>query len=132
MAAIPDVIQAKAFQLVDDGGNVSAELKTSNLGTPAFALRDQGGNIRLMGSLDENGEPSLILYNQSSELRLFAALDEAGGPVLVLFDGHYRKMTTAESYEKRPFRQSQMDAWAAKQEASSKGEETPRKRWWKF
>ena len=120
MAEIPDVIQAKAFQLVDDSGNVTAELKTSSIGTPAFALRNKGGNVRLMVNLNEDDEPVLILYNKSMELRYFVGLDEIGEPVVGLFNGRYQKITTAESYEKRPFRQPK----APKDQASSKG-------WWR-
>ena len=49
---IPDVIQAKVFQLVDDNGDVRAELKTDVDGEPSFTLMDKQGQPRLIARLD--------------------------------------------------------------------------------
>jgi hypothetical protein len=54
---IPDVIQAKSFQLVDDNGDVRAELTTSENGSPVFVLLNQNGQIRLGAFLDDAGNP---------------------------------------------------------------------------
>ena len=60
MPDIPDVIQAKAFQLVDDNGEVRAELTMANDG-PEFRLLDLEGNIRFSVTLFDNDQPSLVL-----------------------------------------------------------------------
>ena len=60
MPDIPDVIQAKAFQLVDDNGKVRAELSISNNVTE-FTLRDPDGKTRLSAAVFETGQPSLLL-----------------------------------------------------------------------
>ena len=52
IADIPDVIQAKVFQLVDDNGDVRAELKTDVNGERSFTLMDQQGQPRLIAGLD--------------------------------------------------------------------------------
>ena len=57
IADIPDVIQAKVFQLVDDNGDVRAELKTDVNGERSFTLMDQQGQPRLIAGLD--GDNSL-------------------------------------------------------------------------
>ena len=52
IADIPDVIQAKVFQLVDDNGDVHAEVKTDVDGALSFTLIDKQGQPRLIAGLD--------------------------------------------------------------------------------
>ena len=49
MPDVPDVIQAKAFQLVDDNGKVRAEL-SMNQGGPELKLLSPEGETRLSAS----------------------------------------------------------------------------------
>ena len=108
MSDIRDVVQAKAFQLVDDDGSVRAEMKLSEDGSPEFVLRDQYGQDRLVAridgfsaslslsnqdgqarfdvSVDESGDPSLSLRDHGGKPRLSASLDESGRPSLDLRD----------------------------------------------
>lgn len=105
MAEIPEVIQAKAFQLVDDSGNVTAEWKThSVLGTPAFGLRDKNGDIRLMMLLNEYDQPVLVLNNKNKEYRYLLTLDENDLPYFLLTDGRMETSVTATGYERLPYR----------------------------
>ena len=51
---VPDVIQAKAFQLVDDDGKIIAELSLSD-GLPSLNMRDSEGNLQVSMSIDNSG-----------------------------------------------------------------------------
>ena len=55
-----EVIRAKAFQLVNDNGDVVAELKTSRDGDTSFSLFDKDGEARLVAGLSSDG-PRLVL-----------------------------------------------------------------------
>ena len=50
MAKIPtrEVVRAKLFQLVNDKGDVVAELKTTGDGYPSLSLLDKAGKKRLV------------------------------------------------------------------------------------
>lgn len=122
MEEIPDVIQAKLFQLVDDSGNVTAELKThQTFGTPTLGFRDHEGNVRLVLTLNDHEQPFLLLYNENAEIRLFAGVMENGEPILTLFDGYREKRDTASRSYRGPYRPPK---------ASSDGQKAPRRRWW--
>ena len=132
MSEIPDVIQAKEFQLVDGSGNVTATLRPNELsGKPAFALRDQEGNARLGLALDENDQPFLFLANESNEIRLIARLNETGEPVFSLFDGQWDKTEMAGSGHKLPYYRP-VKVSSDGEKARVSGEEAPRRRWWQL
>ena len=92
---IPDVVRAKAFQLVDDDGDVQAELKMSENGSPEFILYFQTGYIRLFAyveyphpNLDLPAEPAIGIY------------DESGFPKLVAqVSGHEPNLTLHSPYD---------------------------------
>ena len=68
---IPDVIQAKVFQLVDDNGNIRAELKTGYDDEPSFALFDKDGVTRLEAGLHgSNGFITLLNENGHARFSL--------------------------------------------------------------
>ena len=92
MSDIPDVVQAKAFQLVDDSGKVRAELSTTSDGDPSFVLLDEGGQIRLSATLNESQQPFLALFDQNGQGRFQVCLDELEQPQLCLYgkDGRLR------------------------------------------
>ena len=103
---IPDVIQAKAFQLVDDNGNVRAELRTEHDGEPSFVDKDgltrleaglnggdgfltllnEDGCARFSLDFNESGNTALTLHDRYGEPRLVADLNESDEPVLTLND----------------------------------------------
>ncbi len=69
IADIPDVIQAKVFQLVDDNGDVRAELKTDVNGERSFTLMDQQGQPRLIAGLDGGNS---FLHSKQTAAKHFA------------------------------------------------------------
>ena len=94
MPDIPDVIQARAFQVMDDEGRVRAELKTTADGEPSFALFDTDGQIRLCAELNE-GCPVLTLNDQEGQTLLEASVAENGGTELALRDKDGRTLLQA-------------------------------------
>jgi hypothetical protein len=77
---VPAVLRARMFELVDDRGQVRANLKVEPDGVAVFRLRDSKGTIRvkLGGSedgsglllLDDRTEPAIHLQVQPSGTRL--------------------------------------------------------------
>ena len=68
MTQIPDAIKAKSFQLVDDEGNVRAELgcrtlkhKDSVEVQPILELRGSDGQARVSAWLDYFDQPKLVM-----------------------------------------------------------------------
>ena len=64
---VTQVIRAKTFELVDDNGNVRAQLNIEEPGNEAvFRIRDSKGTIRvkLSGTADGSG---LLLLNEKTE-----------------------------------------------------------------
>ena len=92
MPDIPDVVQAKAFQLVDDCGRVRAELNSNDHGDPSFVLFDQDGRGRLLAALYESEQPFLALFDLHGRVRFRATLDDFDQPQLWLYgkDGQLR------------------------------------------
>ena len=85
MPDIPDVVQAKAFQLVNDDGDVIAELKTAVLGDPSFVLFDGDGQRRLVAELN-GGDPELTITNGDGHMQFEVSFDESGNIALTLGD----------------------------------------------
>ena len=82
MPDIPDVIQAKAFQLVDDNGKVHAEL-TMHQGHPELKLLSPEGETRLRASVIHD-QPYLTLGNYSGSWLQATVYD--GHPSVTLHD----------------------------------------------
>lgn len=60
---IPQVLRARAFELVDENGQVRAQLNVESNGEVVFRLRDQNGMIHVKLGASEEG-PGLLLANQ--------------------------------------------------------------------
>ena len=68
---VPDVVQAKSFQVLDDDGNVRAELgcrvathgDNSDTG-PMLELTDSEGHVRFSMSLDYFDRPRLVMGDE--------------------------------------------------------------------
>lgn len=87
---IPDVVQANAFQLVDDNGALRGLFTTDQSGQPYLGLYDQTDTPRLEARLlGAFGEPFLTLTDQNGSIRLMASLDSTGLPDLNMFDENY-------------------------------------------
>ena len=78
---VPEVVQAKAFQLLDDNGNVRAELAMDD-DNPYLAMSDPNGLWTLITQVYEF-IPMLTLQDRDGNLRLSAQVNESG-PVLIL------------------------------------------------
>ena len=120
MPEIPDVVQAKAFQLVDDNGQVRAEMKTNEHGDPSFVLLDRDGKARFdlsfledggLGlhlndtngqagmSVKKSGEPYLSLWDQGGGVSLVASADRGGESGLFVFDCNGCRRLSANMFE---------------------------------
>jgi len=58
--AIPEVVRARAIELVDGRGRVRAQLNVSSGGEVVFRLRDANGTIRAKLGADEDGSGLLL------------------------------------------------------------------------
>ncbi len=90
----PDVIQAKSFQLVDDEGNVRAELgcrtvnyRDSSDIQPLLELKDSTGQIRFSVSLDYFDQPRLVMGGEEDDVERFSvSLESTGDTRLMVRD----------------------------------------------
>ena len=57
----PDVLRARAIELVDRGGQVRAQLSVESNGEAVFRLRDAKGTIRVKLGASEEGSAPLLL-----------------------------------------------------------------------
>jgi hypothetical protein len=73
---VPDVLRARAWELVDQRGQSRATMTVSPDGEAVLRLRDSTGTIRVKLGADEHGS-GLVLLNGSTELgaQLFAGRD---------------------------------------------------------
>ena len=75
---VPDVIRAKSFQLVDDGGETRAELSLRPAGGTVLFMNGRNGNP-LLEVYEEYGEGARILLNDyQGNLRLILAAGDEG------------------------------------------------------
>lgn len=62
----PDVLRARAIELIDTRGRVRAQLNVESSGEVVFRLRDSAGTIRVkLGASDEGS--GLLLANEATE-----------------------------------------------------------------
>lgn len=64
--AMPDVLRARAIELVDARGRVRGQLNVESTGEVVFRLRDSTGTIRVKLGASEDGS-GLLLANESTE-----------------------------------------------------------------
>ena len=62
----PDIVRARAIELVDDRGRVRAQLDVESSGEVVFRLRDSAGTIRVKLGASEDGS-GLLLANEDTE-----------------------------------------------------------------
>jgi hypothetical protein len=62
----PDVVRARAIELVDSRGRVRAQLNVESSGEVVFRLRDSTGTIRVKLGASEDGS-GLLLANEVTE-----------------------------------------------------------------
>jgi hypothetical protein len=66
--AVPDVVKAKRFEVVDVAGRVRVFLEATS-GAPGLTLLDAAGRQRLDLLLREHGSPTLQLLDKNGKLR---------------------------------------------------------------
>lgn len=86
--ATPDVLRAKAFELVNDDGTVVAQLHLGEDGSGNIRLRDTTGTVRVKLGVDVDGS-GLILFDgeDDPEPGVWATSDEKGTRITLAQDG---------------------------------------------
>jgi len=85
-----DVLTVRQLRVVDDNGNVKAELKVNSEGNPGLMLWDNTGVERLQ--LDTFRQvPSLILLDEGGNRRVYFGMDRFTN------DGQYENYTASQA-----------------------------------
>ena len=75
--AVPPVLRARAIELVDDRGQVRAQLDVESSGEVVFRLRDSSGSIRVKVGASEEGS-GLVLLDEATEPGIHMLAKRAG------------------------------------------------------
>jgi len=75
--AAPEVVRARAIELVDAGGHVRAQLTVESDGEVVFRLRDATGAVRVKLGASEDGS-GLVLANEATEPGVHILATRAG------------------------------------------------------
>lgn len=75
---------ATAYNLVDADGKVTAQLTSSQEGTPAIFFYDQNHVVRLNVGVFPNGEPAIVLMNKDGKVAATFKLSDDDTPALIL------------------------------------------------
>ena len=84
--AVPDLVNARRFELVDAAGKVRAVLGLEPDGSPTLDLFDPAGRMRAFLKLGPDGSPGLALCDAAQKLRARMVLPSDGRPSLELRD----------------------------------------------
>lgn len=84
--APPGVLRAKAIELVDDAGQVRAQLNVEPDGEAVFRLRGEKGTIRVKLGAKEAGS-GLILMNDETEPAIHMIANESATSLTLLGEG---------------------------------------------
>jgi hypothetical protein len=91
---------ASAYNLVDADGKVTAQLTSSEEGTPAIFFYDQNHVVRLNVGIFPNGEPAIVLMNKEGKTAATFKLSSDDTPALVLKEnGQDKKIISLTSDE---------------------------------
>lgn len=87
------VVQAQAFELVNDEGVVRAAMKITANGSPALTMFDKDGNTRFdvsfgNGNDGSDGSVGVSLHGVNGEGRLFLSIGEYDQPSLSMLDSN--------------------------------------------
>ena len=75
--SVPDVLRARMIELVDERGQVRANLKVEPDGAAVFRLRDAKGTIRVKLAASEDGS-GLVLLDDRTEVGAHLLADREG------------------------------------------------------
>lgn len=95
--AAKKIVEAEAFLLRDEAGQVIAALENSGLGTGCLRLYDRDGNTALECTVSPDGEPALHLRHHPSGAHVSAMALPDGGAQFGLGNGRDKKMLTVIS-----------------------------------
>lgn len=80
--SVPDVLRARAWELVDAHGRMRASMKLSPDGTVVLRLTDPNGTIRVKLAADERGS-GLVLLNGATDVGAHITADGEGSTVVL-------------------------------------------------
>ena len=83
--AVPKVVEAEGFALLDAQGKLRAVLSTSGAGL-ALSLMELNRVPRANLALSSSGEAALSLVDLNAKRRIFLGIDTSGAPRLEFFD----------------------------------------------
>ncbi len=84
--AVPQVVRAGRFELVDGQGRLRGKLAVNSDGTPGLDLYDGAGQLRVTLALAEDGNPSVELTDKNGKQRAALFVGKSGEPGLSLLD----------------------------------------------
>ena len=88
-----DIISGREFRLIDFNGKMTAQLTTSQEGTPSLFFYDASGKVKLNLGIYPDGAPGIILFDNNNQAAALLRLAEANGqPVLIFKEGGQDKM----------------------------------------
>jgi hypothetical protein len=85
------VVRTRAFELVDEGGKVRAQINVEKTGEVVFRLRDAKGTIRSKFGASESGS-GLSMMDDRTEATVQIRSNQAGGN-MILIDREGRERT---------------------------------------
>lgn len=90
---LPSVIRAQAIELVDERGQIRAQLNVESNDEVVFRLRDPRGTIRVKLGASEEGS-GLLLVNESTEPGVHILAKRSGTSVTLTGRGGQRRVIT--------------------------------------
>jgi hypothetical protein len=84
--AVPDVVKARRFEVVDATGKLRVALGVRTHGWAGLTLYDAAGKTRAILTLHADGSPSLYLSDGTEKLRASLGVAANGSPRLSLLD----------------------------------------------
>ena len=87
-AAVPDVVKAKSFQVVDAAGKRRAGMAVDSDGNPFLGLFDAAGTTRARLAMISDGTTALAFYDAAGKGRAMLSIAKDGRPSLMLLDSN--------------------------------------------
>jgi len=88
---IPQVLRVRAFELVDENGEVRAQFNVESNGEVVFRLRDATGAVRLKMGASEEGS-GLLLINHLTEPGVQILADQNGTSLTLTEEGGAKRV----------------------------------------
>jgi hypothetical protein len=80
---VPDVLRVRAFELVDEKGNIRAQLNVEPEGGVVFRLRDENETIRVKLGASSEGS-GLVLINDQTQPGVHILTDQNGSSLTLM------------------------------------------------